>query len=138
MDRDHLNYGLQRDYDPASPYRTPGLLSRREERAWSALAHLSIFLNLATGFLGPVAAFAMWLAFRERSRLVASNALRSMWYQIAWGVLILVGWSITGFLTMFLIGFLLWPVMLVLMLVPFVHAAYVAYRTYRGYDYRYI
>ncbi|MBX6764341.1 MAG: DUF4870 domain-containing protein [Rubrobacteraceae bacterium] len=134
---DRLNYGMQRDYDPPV-YRPSGLLERRDERTWAALAHLSIFLNLATGFLGPVAAFVMWLAFRERSRLVASNAIRSMWYQIAWGIALFTGWALTGFLTLFLIGFLLWPVMILLTIVPFAHSAYRAYRVYRHHYYPYI
>ena len=31
-------------------------MSAEDERTWSVLAHLSMFLNLFTGFLGPVAA----------------------------------------------------------------------------------
>ena len=31
-------------------------MSAQDERTWSVLAHLSMFLNLVTGFLGPVAA----------------------------------------------------------------------------------
>jgi uncharacterized protein len=41
-------------------------------------------------------------------------------------------------LTLVLIGFLLVPVMVVLSLVPFVHAAYAAYQASRGVDYRYL
>ena len=36
-------------------------MGTQEERTWSALAHLSVFLNLFTGFLGPVAAGIIWL-----------------------------------------------------------------------------
>jgi uncharacterized Tic20 family protein len=32
----------------------------KDENTWSVLAHLSIFLNLFTGFLGPVAALVIW------------------------------------------------------------------------------
>ncbi len=138
MKRDSLNYGLQREYKRPTPPRSSILPGTTEERTWSALAHLSIFLNLFTGFLGPVAAFIMWLAFRDRSRIVAAHAIRSMWYQIAWALIIIAGWTVTGILTVVLIGFLLWPVMFLLMFVPFIHASYAAYRAYRGDDYRYI
>jgi hypothetical protein len=37
-----------------------------------------------------------------------------------------------------LVGFLLVPVMLLLSLVPFVHAAYAAYEVNRGVDYHYL
>jgi uncharacterized Tic20 family protein len=43
-------------------------MSAGDERAWSALAHLSTFLNVFTGFLGPVAAFLIWLV-TGRARL---------------------------------------------------------------------
>ena len=104
------------------------------ERVWSALAHLSTFLNLFTGFLGPVAAFVIWLVYRDESPRVASHALRSVFYQVAWLVAIVVGWTITGLLMMVLVGFLLVPVMLLVTLAPFVQASYEAYRAYRGQD----
>jgi uncharacterized Tic20 family protein len=104
------------------------------ERVWSVLAHLSTFLNLFTGFLGPVAAFVIWLVYRDESPRVASHALRSVFYQVAWLVAIVVGWTITGLLMMVLVGFLLVPVMLLVTLAPFVQASYEAYRAYRGQD----
>jgi uncharacterized Tic20 family protein len=64
--------------------------------------------------------------------------MRSLWYQLAWLVILAVGWTVTGILTLVLIGFLLVPVMLLLSLVPFVHAAYAAYKAGRGVDYRYL
>jgi hypothetical protein len=35
-------------------------MSPKDENTWSVLAHLSVFLNLVTGFLGPVAALVIW------------------------------------------------------------------------------
>ena len=113
------------------------VVGAQEERTWSVLAHLSMFLNLLTGFLGPVAALIIWLVYKDRSRKVAFHALQSMWYQIGWLVILAVGWTVTGLLTMILIGFLLIPVMAVMSVVPFVHAAYAAYRVSRDEDYRY-
>lgn len=112
-------------------------IGAREEETWSVLAHLSMFLNLFTGFLGPVAALVIWLVYRDRSRKVAFHALQSMWYQVAWLVILGVGWAFTGLLTIILIGFLLIPVMAVVSVVPFVHSAYAAYRVSKGEDYRY-
>ena len=65
---------------------------------------------------------------------MAFHALESMWYQIGWLVILAVGWTLTGLLTMILIGFLLIPVMAVVSVVPFVHAAY---RVSEGEEYRY-
>jgi uncharacterized protein len=112
-------------------------MSAPDERTWSVLAHLSMFLNLFTGFLGPVAALVIWLVYRDRSEKVAFHALESMWYQVGWLVILAVGWTLTGLLTFVLIGFLLIPVMAVASVVPFVHAGYAAYRVGEGDEYRY-
>ena len=134
MEREAANYGVQREHEAWPVPRGPvgGTMSVRDERTWSALAHLSTFLNIFTGFLGPVAAFIIWVAHRDRSPTVAHHALRSVFYQTAWLVAIVVGWTITGLLTAVLIGFLLVPVMLLVTLAPFVQASYEAYRAYLG------
>jgi len=131
MQAEQRNYGVAEETGPAT-------MSAQDEKTWSVLAHLSIFLNLFTGFLGPVAALAIWLVYRDRSPRVSFHALQSLWYQVAWFVILTVGWAVSGFLTVILIGFLLFPVMFVLTLVPFVHAGYAAYKVNQGIDYRYL
>ena len=126
------NYGVAPE-----PVGGATLMNDREERAWSTLSHLSIFLNLFTGFLGPVAALVIWLVYRDRSERVAFQALQSVYYQVAWLVILGAGWALTGLLTFVLIGFLLIPAMAVVTLVPFVHAAYAAYRVNKDDEYRY-
>src|SRR5215203_6775341 len=113
--KDH-NYGVAEEQGPV-------MLGTQEEKTLSVLAHLSMFLNLVTGFLGPVAALVIWLVYRDRSRTVAFQALQSMWYQVTWLVTLVVGWTITTLLMLVLIGFLLVPVMALISLVPFVHSA---------------
>lgn len=112
-------------------------LGSRDENTWSALAHLSVFLNLVTGFLGPVAALVIWLMYKDRSPRISFHALQSLWYQVAWMIILGVGWTITALLTIVLIGFLLIPVMIVVSFLPFAHMGYAAYRVYQGVDYRY-
>ncbi len=130
MQADRHNYEALEGHDRRA-------ISAQEERTWSVLSHLSMFLNLFTGFLGPVAALIIWLVYKDRSQRVAFHALESMWYQVGWLVILAVGWTLTGLLTMILIGFLLIPVMAIVSVVPFVHAAYGAYRVSRGDGYRY-
>ncbi len=130
MEAKEHNYGVVGEHEKAA-------MSVRDERTWSALAHLSIFLNLVTGFLGPVAALGVWLFYRDRSSKVAFQALQSMWYQVAWLVILVAGWTVTGILTIVLIGFLLMPAMALISVVPFVHGAYAAYRVNRDGEYRY-
>ena len=140
MEREAANYGVQREHEAWPVPRGPvgGTMSVRDERTWSALAHLSTFLNIFTGFLGPVAAFIIWVAHRDRSPTVAHHALRSVFYQTAWLVTIVVGWTITTALMAVLIGFLLVPVMIVVTLAPFVQASYEAYMAYMGEGRRYL
>ncbi len=135
---------MSEDPNYGSPnYETKGqsggtvLQSAGDERAWGALAHLSIFVNLVTGFLGPVASLVIWLVYREKSREVSFHALQSMWYQVAWLIILVTGWAITTVLMLVLIGFVLAPFMALLTLVPFVHSAYAAYRVGKGYEFRY-
>ena len=112
-------------------------MSAQEEQTWSMLAHLSILVNLVTGIGGPIVAFVIWLVYKDKSSRVAFHALQSLWYQIAWAVILFVGWIVTGLLTLVFIGLLLIPVMLILSLVPFVHQCYAAYKVSQGVDYRY-
>ena len=112
-------------------------MSAQDERTWSVLAHLSMFLNLVTGFLGPVAALIVYLVYKDRSPKVAFHALQSMWFQIGWLVIVAVGWILTTLLMVVLVGFLLIPVMIVVSVLPFVHAGYAAYKVNQGEDYRY-
>jgi uncharacterized Tic20 family protein len=112
-------------------------MGSRDEDGWSALAHLSIFLNLVTGLLGPVAALVIWVVYKDRSPRISFHALQSLWYQVAWMIILAVGWTVTGLLTVVVIGFLLIPVMIAVSFVPFFHMAYAAYKVYGGVDYRY-
>jgi uncharacterized protein len=132
MKIDATNYGIQREYDAQLGTLTPRVMSREGERTWSAVAHLTTFLNIFTGFLGPVAAFLIWLVYRDDSPTVAAHAMRSVVYQMVWLTAIFVGWSITFALMAVLIGFLLVPIMLLVTLGPFVQASYEAYIAYRG------
>jgi uncharacterized Tic20 family protein len=112
-----------------------GAMSPRDERTWSVLAHLSVLAALVG--LMPLGALIIWLVYKDRSARVGFHALQALWYQIAWLVILVVGWFIALLLSLVLIGLLLLPVMLVASLVPFVHGCYAAYRVSQGEDYRY-
>ena len=134
MQAEQQNYGVAEGPGTESPGTAVGT---RDEQTWSVLSHLSIFLNLFTGFLGPVASLIVWLVYRDRSQTVAFQALQSAIYQGAWLVILAAGWTMTGLLTFILVGFLLVPGMLVISVFPFLHSAYAAYRVSQGEDYRY-
>ena len=99
----------------------PQPLSPAEERTWSVLAHLSILLNLVTGFAGPVTALVIYLVYKDRSRKVAYHALQALIFQlICWygsGLLIGAIWAAVGILSAILIGIILIPIALIMTLV---------------------
>jgi uncharacterized protein len=67
------------------PLRAPVPLSPSEERTWGMIAHLSVLLNLVTGFLGGIAAIIIYFVYKDRSRLVAYHAMQSFIFQsITW------------------------------------------------------
>lgn len=110
-------------------------MSTQDEQTWSMIAHLSVLAGLIG--LMPLGALIVWLIYKDRSPRVRFHAAQALWYQVAWIVILLVGWTITFILMLVLIGFLLIPVMLLATLVPFVHGCYAAYKVNQGVDYRY-
>jgi uncharacterized protein len=140
------NYGRSREPGDAigesvgDPYDRAGgpagnTMSPQDERTWSILAHLSVLVGLVG--LMPLGALVIWLVYKDRSRRVGFHALQALWYQLAWLVILVVGWFVTFVLMFVLIGLLFIPVMLITSLVPFVHGCYAAYKVSQGVDYRY-
>lgn len=65
---------------------TAGILpfvAEGEERTMATLAHLSVLLNLVTGFLGLVGALALYLIYKDRSKYIGFHALQSLLFQLA-------------------------------------------------------
>ena len=122
----------------------PSPLSPADERTWSMLAHLSVLVNLATGFLGPVAALVIYLVFKDRSRYVAFQAMQAFVFQlIFWvggGAVIGVAWAVSGALAAFVIGFLCMPFACILSLLPLgalIYGVIGAVQTSQGQDFKY-
>ena len=135
MQQEDPNHG-RRQEEPRLT-QVPVGMSAQDERTLSIIAHLTILLNLISGIGGPVAALIIWLVYKDRSQKVAFHALQSLWYQVAWIVILVVGWSVTGILMLVLVGFLLVPVMAIASAIPFVHQCYAAYKISQGVNYRY-
>ncbi len=126
----------------------PAPLSPSDERTWAMLAHLSVLINLVTGFLGPIAALVIYLVFKDRSRYVAYQSLQAAIFQlIAWiggGVVIGLMWAVTGILSAVIIGILCIPFALIFTLVvgllpvaALVYGVYAAIQTSQGEDFHY-
>ncbi|HSV85770.1 MAG TPA: DUF4870 domain-containing protein [Levilinea sp.] len=126
------------------PVQPPEPLSPLDERSWAMLAHLSVLLNLVTGFLGPVAALIIYLVFRDRSRYVAYQSLQSLLMQlIVWiggGLITAFVWLVVGLLSAIIIGICLIPIALLISALPLVALVYGvigAVHTNQGQDFRY-
>jgi uncharacterized Tic20 family protein len=126
----------------------PQPLSPSDERTWAMLAHLSVLINLVTGILGPVAALAIYLVYKDRSRYVAFQSMQSFIMQlIAWvggSALIGIVWAVTGALSAIIIGLLCIPFALlftiglaILPLGAIVYGVIGAIQTSQGQDFRY-
>jgi len=123
-------------------------LSASDERTWAMLAHLSVLLNLVTGFLGVAAALVIYLVYKDRSRYVAYQSMQAFLFQlIFWaggGLLIGIMWAVVGALSAVLIGILLIPfavvltlVFLLMLLIALVYGVVGAVRSSNGEDFRY-
>jgi uncharacterized Tic20 family protein len=126
------------------PQPTTQPLSAQDERTWSMLAHLSILLNLFTGFLGPVGALVIYLVFKDRSRYVAYQSLQSLVLQlVGWvggGILAAAAWAVTGVLSAVLVGCLCVPLAGLVSLVPvgsLVYGVVAGIQCSQGVDFRY-
>jgi uncharacterized protein len=103
-------------------------LSPSDERTWAMLAHLSVLLNLVTGFLGIIAALVIYLVYKNRSRYVAYQSMQSFVFQLIWwfggGILAGLFWVLTGITSVVLIGLLCIPLSCVISLLPLAAMVY--------------
>jgi uncharacterized Tic20 family protein len=72
-------------------------MAPRNEKVWSSLAHLSIFLNLLVPFAGIVAALVIRVIYLPRSPRVSFNALQALWFQALWALLGFTAFTALGF-----------------------------------------
>ncbi len=102
-------YGRQTPYGdrPGGAVGTQPPLSESDARLWSTIVHVLVPI---TGFVGPL---LVWLLIRDRSRLVAANAAEALNFSILYSVAQLVA----GALTVVVIGYVLLPVISVLVIV---------------------
>lgn len=133
---------------PPPPLQTPPPaiepLSPSDERTWAMLSHLSVLLNLVTGFLGPVVPLVIYFAYKDRSRFVGYQSMQAFVFQMIWwvgaGIAAGIAWTISGVLTVVLIGCLLMPVALLISLIPLaalVYGVIAAIQVSNGENFRY-
>jgi hypothetical protein len=127
---------------------TSQALNPGDEHTWGMVAHLSTYINLLTGFGGPIAALIIYMVYKDRSRFVAYHAMQAMVFQLIWwfggGALIGLMWAIVGILSALLVGIVLIPVAIVLTpilaLLPLgalVYGTIAAVQVSQGQDFKY-
>ncbi len=136
-------------FPPAPPAQvSPYEAQNSEDRTWSMIAHLSVLLNLVTGFLGPVVALIIYLVYKDRSKYIAYQSMQAFVFQlICWvgaGLVIIGMWIVTILLIPVLVGILCVPFslvgMILLGMLPVISLVYCvvgAIQTSQGKDFRY-
>jgi uncharacterized Tic20 family protein len=114
-----------------SPQTPSTVAPTAEERTWGMLAHLSAFAGLilpvAGIIIGPL---VIWLARRERSAFVATQAKEALNFNIS----VLLGLLLCGLLALVFVGLLLALALLICWIVMTIIAGI---RAGEGLDYRY-
>ena len=103
-------------------------LTAADEHTWAMLAHLSVLLNLVSGFLGIVAALLIYLVFKSRSKYVAYQSMQAFIFQLIWwfggGILTGIAWAITGSLMLVIVGLVLIPLACAISFIPMASLVY--------------
>ena len=107
-----------------------GEVSESDERLWSILSHVSVLV-------APIGALVIWLIYKDKSQRIGFHALQSLWYQVAWLVIIIAYSILSTILSIVVIGLFMFILLPFLPLIPIAHGAYAAYKVSQGVDYRY-
>jgi uncharacterized Tic20 family protein len=127
------------------PLPAPESMSSNDEHTWAMLAHLSIFANLITGFLGPLIALVIYLVYKDRSRYIAYQSMQALVFQlIFWvgaAIIAAILWLISSLLLVVVcLGCLVMPPALFFTLLPLaalVYGAIAAIQCSQGEDFKY-
>jgi uncharacterized Tic20 family protein len=129
---------------PQNTFSSPTPLSPAEEHQWAMIAHLSVLLNLVSGFLGSVVPLGIYMIYKDRSRYVAYQSLQALIFQLIWwvggGIIAGIAWAVTGVLSAVLIGLLCIPIACIFSAMPLVALGYGIYggiQTSQGQDFKY-
>lgn len=107
------NYPHQPPPQPQQPYGQPAqpAMSPDEERTWGTVVHAvpAAALVVSAGTLGFVASLVIYLLYKDRGPFVRQQAANSLNIQI----MTLIGLVVSAVLMLLLIGFILYPAVIV-------------------------
>lgn len=105
------------EYPSPSPLGDPSAITQDDR----TMAMLSYILGIFTGFLGPL---ILWLVKKDQSKFVAFHALQALILH----AVVVVGYILSSFLVIVLIGFLTYPAFFIIGLVYSILAGLAANR----------
>ena len=144
VEADPVIIDVQFDGESKPTYTTVSGMEPSEERTLAMFSHLAILLNLFTVLLGLLPPIVIYFAYKDRSKYVAYQALQALIFQgiffFGAAILAAIAWAISIALTFVIVGLCLFPVALILTLVPFgalVYGIVAAIDTYKHRDFKY-
>jgi uncharacterized Tic20 family protein len=139
-----MNNNIPGESQPALQGSGGAPLSSSDEKTWAMIAHLGVVLNLLTVFLGPIVPLIIYVAYKDRSRYVAYQALQALIFQLVWwigaGVIAFFLTVVGSALSIVLIGLLCFPIAGLIALIPLASLIYGivgAVQCSQGQDFRY-
>ncbi|GAA4473776.1 hypothetical protein GCM10023190_06560 [Enteractinococcus fodinae] len=95
----------EQQYQPYTPgYASQPPVDRSDEKVWGVIMHLG---NLLLSFLVPL---IIWLIYRERSQTLDQQGRAAL----NWAISFWIYSAVAGVLMFVLIGFVIWPILIVL------------------------
>jgi uncharacterized Tic20 family protein len=123
--------------EPAAPPATPAGLSS-EERMWAMIGHLSALSGLLTGGVGTIVGpLIVWQVKKETMPFAGSESKEALNFNISWLLWYLILGAVTFVLTIFVIGFLLWPLLFIYPIIWVVFIVIGGLKANEGKPYRY-
>lgn len=117
-------------------------LTPAEEKQWAMISHLSVLINLFTGFVGIAVPLIVYFVYKDRSRYVAYHSLQALIMQAicSFGGLLLA--VLIGGLSQFIpfLGLICLPISCLFGLLPVVAIVYGIYggiQINNGQDFKY-
>lgn len=102
-------------YQPSYPQHQPQPISPGEERTWGTVVHAvpAVALVISAGTLGFVASLVIYLLYRDKGPFVRQQAANSLNIQI----MTLICLVVSAVLMLLLIGFVLYPLVIIVAVV---------------------
>jgi uncharacterized Tic20 family protein len=121
---------------PTQPASTPPGSNESQARMWNMLCHLSA-LAICIPFGNIIGPLVIWQIKKNEFPSVNVHGKAALNFQITVTIVCVVGWIVATILTFIRIGFLLYPVVMLVALAGLVFAIIAGIKANNGEDYKY-